>query len=48
MDYLKEAFRLQAENKEHQENLKKWYEALGLALSILMPEKDNLTDEEKK
>lgn len=48
MDYLKEVFRLQAENKEHQENLKKRSEALGLALSILMPEKDNLTDEEKK
>lgn len=48
MDYLKEVFRLQAENKEHQENLKKWSEALGLALSILMPEKDNLTEDEKK
>lgn len=48
MDYLKEAFRIQTENKERQENLKKRSEALGLALSILMPEKDNLTDEEKK
>ena len=38
MDYLKEVFRLQAENEEHKAVLEKSHEILNQALEIIMPE----------
>lgn len=38
MDYLKEAFRLQAENEEHKAVLEKSHEILNQTLEIIMPE----------
>lgn len=42
MDYLKEIFRLQAENKKHEELVEKNAKALGAVLEAIMPDNEEL------
>lgn len=45
MDYLKEFFRLQAENEKTKKALERCSKTLGLALSTIMPEDKQIQDD---
>lgn len=45
MDYLKEFFRLQAENEKSKKALERCSKTLGLALSTIMPDDKQIQDD---
>lgn len=45
MDYLKELFRLQAENEKSKKALERSSKTLGLALSTIMPDDKQIQDD---